>query len=82
MLQFMGSQRVGHDWATELNCEPLEICLHACVLSHVWLCDSMDCGIHMDLTDMEYIHVDTNPTLGYNSPFVFKTAYIFILSDK
>ena len=22
MLQFMGSQRVGHDWVTELNCRP------------------------------------------------------------
>lgn len=42
----------------------------------------MDCAIYMDVTDMEYIHVDTNPMLGYNSPFIFKTTYIFILSDK
>ena len=28
MLQYMGSQRVGHDWATELNLKSL---------SHVWL---------------------------------------------
>ena len=42
----------------------------------------MDCGIYMHLTDTEYIRVATNPTLGYNSPFVFKTTYIFILSDK
>ena len=27
MLQFMGSQRVGHDWATKLNCTELNITL-------------------------------------------------------
>ena len=37
VLQFMGSQRVRHDWATELNWTES--------LSHVWLfCDPVDCS--------------------------------------
>ena len=32
-----GSQRVRHDWATELNWS-------ACMLSHIWLCNCMDCS--------------------------------------
>ena len=53
-----------------------------CAQSCLTLCDSMDCGIYMDLIDVEYIHMVTNPMLGYNSPFIFKIIYIFILSDK
>jgi len=29
VLQFMGSQRVGHDWATELNWTELNVCFNA-----------------------------------------------------
>ena len=39
MLQFMGSQRVGHNWATELNwteCVITQLCLS--------LCNPMDCS--------------------------------------
>ena len=39
MLWFMGSQRVGHDWATELNWTELSVkpmCMQSC-FSHVWL---------------------------------------------
>ena len=42
VLQFMGSQRVGHDWATELNCEVevLKLKLYAkicvCVAMYVY----------------------------------------------
>ena len=38
MLRFMGSQRVGHDWATELNwTEVVIVCTLSC-FSHVQLC--------------------------------------------
>ena len=38
MLQFMGSQRVRHGWATELNwTEP--VCIQSCLI----LCGTMDC---------------------------------------
>ena len=42
VLQFMGSQRVGHDWVTELNWTDLISVILLCVcvcysLSHVWL---------------------------------------------
>ena len=30
VLQFMGSQRVGHDWATELNWTELKVHLNVC----------------------------------------------------
>ena len=50
VLQPMGSQNVGHDWVTELKCKEdmprqwiLRVCV--CVLSHVWLCDPMDCRL-------------------------------------
>ena len=39
MLQFMGSQRIGHNWATELNwteCVITQLCLS--------LCNPMDCS--------------------------------------
>ena len=45
VLRFMGSQRVGHEWATELNWTELKgcsvwhcVCVHAQSLSCVWLC--------------------------------------------
>ena len=41
LLQSMGLQRVGHDWATELNWTELNLPCIACMLScfsHVWLC--------------------------------------------
>ena len=53
VLQSMGSQRVGHDWATELNCESMIIlelkireegsvdCLSSVQLSHSVICDSL-----------------------------------------
>ena len=53
VLQSMGFQRVGHDWATELNWTHLELSWEesrsvavvvADSLSHVRLCDSMDCS--------------------------------------
>ena len=36
VLQFMGSQRVGHDWATELN-----ICIMSSSINHYILCPEM-----------------------------------------
>ena len=43
VLQFMGSQRVGHDWATELNwTDVLQVVQ---LLSHVWLFDPRDCSM-------------------------------------
>ena len=51
VLWFMGSQRVGHDWATELNWlskitkfERLHSFVVVQLLSHVTLCDPMDCS--------------------------------------
>ena len=38
VLWFMGSQRVGHDWATELNWTAAQSLICA------WLCDPMDCS--------------------------------------
>ena len=38
MLQSMGSQRVRHDWATELNMSYLLLLLLLSCFSHVWLC--------------------------------------------
>ena len=35
MLQFMGSQRVGHDWATELNWTIFQL-LELVILSTIW----------------------------------------------
>ena len=44
----MGSQRVGHDWATNTTTTiNFIITAYCCVLSHfscVWLCNSMDCS--------------------------------------
>ena len=37
VLRFMGSQRVGHDWATELNWTELDVASKWKLLSHVWL---------------------------------------------
>ena len=43
VLQSMGSQRVGHDWATELNCE-LKISFGTLFAKRVWLCSYLaDC---------------------------------------
>ena len=44
MLRFMGSQRVGHDWVTELNWTELNIIYCVWLLSHfsyVWLCPAL-----------------------------------------
>ena len=40
MLQFMGSQRVGHNWVTELNWRYRYIKL-SCLRSSIWLPDSL-----------------------------------------
>ena len=42
MLQFMGSQRVGHDWATEVNWQSMVILLKMCVLQWVF-CERICC---------------------------------------
>ena len=49
MLQFMGSQNIGHDWATELNWteDPVQHC-GASIL---------DCEVHMEWPDTEEIPV-------------------------
>ena len=47
VLRFMGPQRLGHDWATELNWT-LCVCVCVCVLvahSCLTLCDPMDCSL-------------------------------------
>ena len=44
LLQFMGSQKVGHDWATELNwTECSTVCVRA--QSGPTLCNPMDCSL-------------------------------------
>ena len=47
MLQSMGSQRVGHDWVTELNwaqkARIKTVLLAVCVCAQSRLCDPMDC---------------------------------------
>ena len=35
---FMGSQRVGHDWAAELNDEVKKMWFRCCVASSCWMC--------------------------------------------
>ena len=42
MLRFMGSQRVGHDWATELNWTELNIPLSICTTSSLSIHLSVD----------------------------------------
>ena len=37
MLQFTGSQRVGHDWATELNCTELLVYVICLILKHMYM---------------------------------------------
>ena len=44
MLRFMGSQRVGHDSATELNWTDV-VCAHTRVQLCPALCDPMDCSL-------------------------------------
>ena len=38
VLQFMGSQRVRHDWVTELNWTELNLCLHVSSQLGRWIC--------------------------------------------
>ena len=38
MLQFMGSQRVGHDWVTELNCTELNMMLQTQRFTYLIFC--------------------------------------------
>ena len=53
VLQSMGSQRVRHDWATELN---WLACVCAQLLSHVQLfCNSMDYIVHEDPLSMGFL---------------------------
>ena len=48
VLRFMGSQRVGHDWATELNWTDIDTYnnVHACSIAQLCLtlCNPMDCS--------------------------------------
>ena len=62
VLQFMGSQRVRHDWATELN---WILVIFSCCLfcqSHPTLCNPIDCSkpdlpIHHQLPELTQTHV-------------------------
>ena len=41
MLRFMGSQRVGHDWVTELNWTELNIHIYMCVYIYTYATSSL-----------------------------------------
>ena len=66
VLQFMGSQRIGHNWVTELNwTEYSHIVsdhIRSVVQSCLTLCDPMSCSmpglpVHHQLPDFTQIHV-------------------------
>ena len=72
VLWFVGSQRVGHDWATELKprsnrsiidgSKDMSVFTSFQSLRHVWLCDSMDCStpglpIHHQFSELSQTHV-------------------------
>ena len=47
VLQFTGLQRIGHDWATELNRDRLLQFINLCVCAQLYLtlCSSVDCSL-------------------------------------
>ena len=47
VLQFMGSQRVGHDWATELNWKVSMI--KKCMCIHITIVIGLSCDLHLQI---------------------------------
>ena len=52
VLGFMGSQRVGHDWATELNCTDT---VHGVTNSQTWLSERLSLQLQV-LSFMLFLH--------------------------
>ena len=91
MLWFMGSQRVGHDWATELNWTVLPILVVIQSLSCILLFDSVDCSMPSSsllhyLSEFAQIHIHSiNDTLILccpPSPLPLVSPSIRIISNE
>ena len=89
-LQSMGSRRVGHDWATELNWYMFVYVLcYALPLSCVWLCNTMDLSLPGSSVHGESPGKNTGvgchvllqgifPTQGSNPSLLYKYTHIYI----
>ena len=79
MLQFMGSQRVRHDWVTELKVKPRGAFIYPNTLpgfSHLWMYSSLDFSrkillIHVCLCEMVWI-VRDKEALKRGNQMVYK----------
>ena len=72
VLQFMGSQKVGHDWATELNwAEPTPVFWHGVTKSLTWLSDFHSHFIEKSKFEKCFMHTSfATPGLNTSSPSI------------
>ena len=82
VLQFMGSQTVGHDWATELNWTHISICTIYCIISilYIWL-KEMTCFLYYFLLFTVYFMHYFTWSPESSSKFYEKKKYLYLYQD-
>ena len=81
MLRFMGSQRVGHDWATELNWYiDMQIYIHICIYTHHSFKFQKHCRISEDCLGANHHFFQEVPHVQETTQYMVKYLHYLIFS--